>query len=55
MILLGLAILKDFNDKNSDEQNNLDIIKQVSEFTSVISPVILPIISTLGELQIENE
>ena len=54
MVLLGLAMLREFGvleaegKSSGDEQPALDKIK---EFTRAISPVLLPMISSLSELE----
>ncbi|MEI6613738.1 MAG: hypothetical protein WCL37_02460 [Chrysiogenales bacterium] len=66
MVLLGLSLLKQdienrkkisgTEDNQEDENDNgLSIEKQVEEFCRAVSPVILPIINSLGPLSLENE
>ena len=47
MVLIGLAILKETT-KNEDNPEEL-----VAKFTSIVAPVILPMIDTLGDLNID--
>jgi len=52
MILVGLAILKETT-KNEDSyfnEDNLNLEEFVEKFTSMVAPVILPMINTLGDL-----
>ncbi len=58
MILIGLAILHET--KNHSERDNLgnnnerDIPRYIYDITKALSPVLLPMISELGELEIEE-
>ncbi len=56
LVLIGMAILKDaVKDQDSYfNDSNLDPEEFVAEFTAMIAPVILPMIHTLGELQIDE-
>ena len=63
-VLIGLALLHDENqakktreeteDTNQDEENGDSIENRVERFTRAIAPVLLPIISSLGALELEE-
>ncbi len=55
MVLLGMMILKETSD-GKDPQYNLAMSpgETVANFTSMVAPVILPMIDSLGDLQIEE-
>lgn len=50
LVLIGLALLQN-NSKNKHNDENGDIIKEISETTKKLSSIILPMISYLGELE----
>jgi hypothetical protein len=53
MVLIGLAMLRDFGRLEEQEQigsNTQMITEKIKEFTRAISPVLLPMISSLSEL-----
>ena len=50
MVLIGLALLKEFENDNKDEEN---IYNNILVITRAISPFLLPMISSLGELSEE--
>lgn len=54
MVLIGLSLLKDDDEKPEDQQNEIDKFDQITEITKSISPILLPMISGLGELQEEE-
>lgn len=56
MVLIGLALLREFeNNKKTDTmENEKDIKKEISEITKAISPFLLPMISSLGEIEVET-
>lgn len=55
MVLLGMMILKEMGDSNgSDSEESINAEEAVLKFTSVVAPVILPMIDALGDLQIEE-
>lgn len=58
MVLLGIALLKDANDSNTNKQNidneKRNVYEEIKSLTRVIAPILLPMISGLGELS-ENE
>jgi len=52
LVLVGLALLKTNGDE--DERTDIDVFKNTREITAKLSAIILPMISYLGELEIEN-
>jgi hypothetical protein len=56
MVLIGLALLKEFenNEKKRSEGEKEDIYKKISAITQAISPFLLPMISSLGEIEVET-
>lgn len=54
LVLIGLALLKEHADSKEEKKNDEDILKEVSEVSEKLSPIILPMISYLGELEIES-
>lgn len=56
LVLLGLALIRQANglqDDNTDDQNNLE--DNVETFTSAAAAVLIPVIRSLGELQINED
>ena len=56
MVLIGIALLKDYEDQNreiSDEEDD-DVFTKIAYYTKVISPILLPMIASLGDLEIEE-
>jgi hypothetical protein len=53
LVLIGLALLKE-DSKNGEQKNERDIFKEVREITAKLSPILLPMISYLGELEVEG-
>ena len=55
MVLVGIALLKDYaidKDESSDEPNgDNDINSKIRYFTKVLSPILLPMIDSLGSLE----
>jgi hypothetical protein len=54
LVLIGLALLKENSDSEEQENEDRDIFEEISETTMKLSPIILPMISYLGELEIES-
>lgn len=54
LVLIGLAMLKHDYDSNNDEFSE-EIFNEIEETSSALSSVVLPMISTLGDLEIEDE
>jgi hypothetical protein len=54
LVLIGLALLKEHPNGKEQKEQDGDIFKGVSETTVKLSPIILPMISYLGELEIES-
>ncbi len=54
LVLIGLALLKENSDSEEHENEDRDIFEEISETTMKLSPIILPMISYLGELEIES-
>lgn len=56
LVIMGMSMIKASEDKILIEQEELELSKMISMFTSSISPVILPLLASLGELgEIETE
>src|SRR5690606_20303002 len=56
LVIMGMSMIKASEDKILIEQEELELSKMISMFTSSISPVILPLLASLGELgEIESE
>jgi len=66
MVLIGLALLREeteskkkadtsHDEHNDDEEPNGNIEDMVGQFTKAIAPVLLPIIDSLGSLNVEDE
>jgi hypothetical protein len=53
-VLIGLALLKNDSDDKESENGERDVLKEVSETTKRLSAIILPMISYLGELELED-
>lgn len=53
-VLIGLALLNDEPNGKEQDSNEKDIHKEVFETTKRLSPIILPMISYLGELELEQ-
>jgi hypothetical protein len=54
MTLIGLAMLKDDKSNEKDDENN-SIFEKITCVTKAISPILLPMIAGLGELENEEE
>lgn len=59
MVLIGIALLKEHNDgidKSREESNSqhIDIYKHIKFTTKVMSPILLPMIGSLGSLQLDE-
>ena len=54
LVLIGLALLKENSQDSQQREGEVDTFKQVSEITEKLSPIILPMISYLGELEVEG-
>jgi len=54
LVLIGLALLKEESDGKEQQKNDEDILKKVAGITRRLSPIILPMISYLSELEIES-
>jgi len=55
MVLIGVSLLDYFenrHDKNKVTDNEVSVLEEISIFASAISPVLLPIISSLGDLEL---
>jgi hypothetical protein len=53
LILIGLALLKENSNIDETQNENKDIAKDVFQTTMKLSAIILPMISYLGELELE--
>ena len=47
LVLVGMSILKDYNDRK-DKKNEENILDKIKDFSRIVSPVLLPMIATLG-------
>ncbi len=55
MVLLGMMILKEMGDSNEEDfEESMTAEATVYKFTSMVAPVILPMIDSLGDLQLED-
>ena len=54
MVLIGLALLKERNNESEHIEDEKNIYNDIKEISSKLSPIILPMISYLGELQLED-
>ncbi|MCK4733995.1 MAG: hypothetical protein KAT65_16195 [Methanophagales archaeon] len=56
MVLIGLALLKEFenNEQKDKEEENGNIYQEIPSITRAISPFLLPMISSLGEIEAET-
>jgi len=59
MVLLGMAVLNDYKNSQNDKKNGNDldetnIYDKISYVSKAISPILLPLISGLGDLQEEE-
>ena len=54
LVLIGLSILKEYNDKKNDKEEN-NVFDKIIEFSKIVSPVLLPMIATLGDLNLDEE
>jgi hypothetical protein len=51
MVLIGLSLLNSFEKENKEDSDDLDIENEVSKVSKAIAPMLLPMISALGELE----
>lgn len=54
LVLIGLALLKEHSKEDDDKNEGYNILTLILEITSKLSPVILPMISYLGDLEIQE-
>lgn len=54
LVLIGLALLKEESNGKEQQKSDEDILKKVAGITRRLSPIILPMISYLGELEIKS-
>jgi hypothetical protein len=54
MVLIGLALLKEYPKDAEQKKDDKDIYKEIMEITAKLSHIVLPMISYLGELEIED-
>jgi hypothetical protein len=54
LVLIGLALLKEESNGKEQSKNDEEILEKVAGVTRRLSPIILPMISYLGELEIES-
>lgn len=63
MVLLGLALLHDYkekkqlqseDDRENEDESNVNIEDKIEEFTKAVAPILIPMISTLGELDLKE-
>jgi hypothetical protein len=53
LVLVGLALLKEYLESN-EQKNGGNVLSDVSQITSRLSPILLPMISYLGDLEVEH-
>lgn len=51
MVLIGLSLLNSFEKENHKDSDGIDIENEVSKVSKAIAPMLLPMISALGELE----
>ena len=59
MVLIGIALLKDYDENTNSDDSELsndgtNIFDKILYFTKIISPILLPLISGLGEIKEEE-
>lgn len=55
MVLIGIALLKEYDSTNTETNGEeKDISSQIDYFTKAISPILLPMIASLDDLEIEE-
>lgn len=59
MVLVGISLLDYFEKKESEkskmeETNDVSMFKKIYQLSKAISPILLPMISSLGDLEIES-
>ena len=58
LVLVGIALLKELvktpQDGCSDDDNGSDLFSQIARVTKMISPVLLPMIDGLGDLELHE-
>lgn len=67
LVLLGLAVLQqemqkakppaidDTGEENNDDDTGGNVEDRVEEFSSAVAPVLLPMIESLGDLEIDED
>ena len=62
LVLIGLALLQEEQakknsepDQEEDDTNEVNIEDRVEQFSKAVAPILLPMINSLGELEIEEE
>ena len=62
LVLIGLALLQEEQakknsepDQKEDDTNEVNIEDRVEQFSKAVAPILLPMINSLGELEIEEE
>lgn len=51
MVLLGLALIREFEDKKEDDEIGMPMVDRIFQITKAVSPMLLPMISSLSELE----
>ena len=54
LVLIGIALLKAHNEKKEPIDEDFDIYSQIESITSHLSPILLPMIAYLGDLEIRE-
>lgn len=54
LVLIGLALLKENSENEEQKDEDKDLLKEVSGTTMKLAPIVLPMISYLGDLEIES-
>lgn len=54
LVLIGLALLKENSESEEQKNEDRDIFQEVSETAMKLAPIVLPMISYLGDLEIES-
>jgi hypothetical protein len=54
LVLIGLALLKEETNKSEHKEDEKNLLADIVEISAKLSPIILPMISYLGDLEIED-
>lgn len=54
MVLIGIALLKDREESTSQDNEVVDVYDRIKVLTKAMSPILLPMISNLGDLELDE-